>query len=59
MRPFQYIGFSVWMALNTLIFVLPAVLYGTKAFINLLQLLTGFQLLKAALGPEKSPFQML
>ena len=55
----QYIGFSVYMALNTLIFVLPAVLYGSKAFVNVLQLLTGFQLLKAALGPEKSPFQML
>ena len=47
------------MALNTLIYVLPAVLYGSKAFVNVLQLLTGFQLLKAALGPEKSPFQML
>ena len=59
MRLPQYIGFSVYMALNTLIYVLPAVLYGSKAFVNVLQLLTGFQLLKAALGPEKSPFQML
>jgi len=54
-----YIAFSVYMVLETLIYVLPAVLYGSKAFVNVLQLLTGFQLLKAALGPEKSPFQML
>merc|ERR1712196_31455 len=46
-----YVAFNIWMTMNTLIFVLPAVLYGAKAFLNLLMLINGYKLLKEVL-PE-------
>jgi hypothetical protein len=53
-----YVAFNVWMAVSTLIFVIPAVLYGAKAFINLLQLLNGYTLLKEIIG-DANVFSMV
>eukprot|EP00325_Prymnesiales_sp_UTEX-LB-985_P002974 CAMPEP_0174714832 /NCGR_PEP_ID=MMETSP1094-20130205/19418_1 /TAXON_ID=156173 /ORGANISM="Chrysochromulina brevifilum, Strain UTEX LB 985" /LENGTH=207 /DNA_ID=CAMNT_0015914273 /DNA_START=31 /DNA_END=654 /DNA_ORIENTATION=+ len=53
-----YVLFSVWMAFKTILFVIPAALYGVKAFINLLQLVNGVKLLQEQIG-DKSLFQML
>jgi len=54
-----YVAFSVWMAVSTLILVIPAALYGAKAFINLLQLINGYALWKAMAGPDASVFSMV
>lgn len=54
-----YVVFNVWLAVSTLIFVIPAALYGAKAFVNLLQLLNGYALLKEMIKPDESVFSLV
>ena len=51
-----YILFNVYMALNTLIFVVPACLYFGKALCDVLMIVNGYHLLTDVLGPEGNPF---
>jgi len=44
-----YILFNIYMGMSVLIFVVPAVLYFTKAFIDVLMAISGYVLYKAAL----------
>jgi hypothetical protein len=47
-----YILFNVYMMLETAIYVVPAALYGTKAFVDVLQLINGFVLYKEVAGDK-------
>ena len=55
----QYVFLNIWFMANTLILVIPAALYGAKAFINLLQLINGYKLLKDLIPAEQSAFSMV
>lgn len=50
-----YIVFNVYMTLHTLIYVLPAALYGTKAAIDVLQFICGLELYKEVNGGALTP----
>ena len=49
-----YVAFTVWMTIVTLLYVLPAVLYGTKAFCNLQLVVSGYWLYKGVLKEGES-----
>lgn len=50
-----YVVFNVYMTLHTLIWVLPAALYGTKAAVDVLQFICGFKLYKELAGDQLIP----
>ena len=47
-----YVFFNIYMTLSTLIYIIPAALYGAKAFIDVLQLATGFVMYKQVAGDK-------
>lgn len=47
-----YILFNVWMCISTLLFIIPAVLYGAKALVDILQLINAFELYKPVAGDK-------
>lgn len=47
-----YVVFNVYMAVSTLLYVIPACLYGAKAFVDVLQLICGFELYKKVAGDK-------
>ena len=47
-----YVVFNVYMGLQNLLFVLPAVLYFGKALCDALMLISGYHLLKDQIGEE-------
>lgn len=53
-----YILFNVYMALQTLIFVIPACLYLGKALCDVLMLINGYHMLKTVLPPDAPMFQL-
>ena len=53
-----YIGFNVYMGLSTLLYVVPAALYFSKAFCDVLMAINGYKLYKAIAGDSLLPKEM-
>ena len=53
-----YIGFNVYMGLSTLLYVVPAALYFSKAFCDVLMAINGYKLYKVIAGDSLLPKEM-